>query len=44
MDEKTQEANKANAYLQQVVEELKLKKNLIGELKKENLEYENKLK
>ena len=28
----------------QMVEEVKLKKNLIGELKKENIEYEAKLK
>ena len=28
----------------QMVEEVKLKKNLIGELKKENIEFESKLK
>jgi hypothetical protein len=28
----------------QMVEEVKLKENLIGELKKENVEFENKLK
>jgi len=39
-----QEASKANANLMQMVEEVKLKKNLIGELKKENIEFEAKLK
>lgn len=43
-DEKTQAANKANANLLQMVEEVKLKRNLIGELKKENIEFEGKLK
>ena len=28
----------------QMVEEVKLKRNLIGELKKENIEFESKLK
>ena len=39
-----QAANKANANLMQMLEEVKLKRNLIGELKKENLDFENKLK
>lgn len=39
-----QDANKANANLLQMVEEVKLKKNLITELKKENMEYEAKMK
>ena len=43
-EEKTQAANKANANLMQMVEEVKLKRNLIGELKKENIEFEAKLK
>ena len=43
-EEKTQAANKANANLMQMVEEVKLKRNLIGELKKENIEFESKLK
>ena len=43
-EEKTQAANKANANLMQMVEEVKLKRNLIGELKKENIEFEGKLK
>jgi len=38
------EASKANANLMQMVEEVKLKKNLISELKKENIEFEGKLK
>ena len=38
------EASKANANLIQMVEEVKLKKNLISELKKENVEFEGKLK
>lgn len=38
------EASKANANLMQMVEEVKLKKNLIGELKKENIDFEAKLK
>lgn len=38
------EASKANANLMQMVEEVKLKKNLISELKKENIEFEAKLK
>lgn len=43
-EEKTNAANKANANLLQMVEEVKLKRNLIGELKKENIEFEGKLK
>jgi len=43
-DQYCAEASKANANLMQMVEEVKLKKNLIGELKKENIEYEAKLK
>ena len=39
-----QTASKANANLFQVIEELKLKKNLIAELKKENIEFHAKLK
>ena len=39
-----QAASKANANLYQVIEELKLKKNLIAELKKENIEFHAKLK
>lgn len=38
------EASKANASLMQMIEEVKLKKNLISELKKENIEFEGKLK
>jgi len=38
------QAAKANANLMQMVEEVKLKKNLISELKKENIEFEAKLK
>jgi chromosome segregation ATPase len=38
------EASKANSSLMQVVEEVKLKQNLITELKKENIEFEGKLK
>lgn len=38
------EASKANANLIQMVEEVKLKRNLISELKKENIEFEGKLK
>ena len=38
------EASKANANLMQMVEEVKLKANLISELKKENIEFEGKLK
>lgn len=38
------EASKANTSLMQMVEEVKLKKNMIGELKKENIEFEAKLK
>jgi chromosome segregation ATPase len=43
-DTYSQDANKANANLMQMVEEVKLKKNLITELKKENMEYEAKMK
>jgi chromosome segregation ATPase len=43
-DSYSQDANKANANLMQMVEEVKLKKNLITELKKENMEYEAKMK
>jgi predicted nucleic acid-binding Zn-ribbon protein len=38
------DASKANVNLMQMVEEVKLKKNLISELKKENIEFEYKLK
>jgi hypothetical protein len=38
------EAAKANSNLMQMIEEVKLKKNLIGELKKENIDFEAKLK
>jgi len=38
------EAAKANSNLMQMIEEVKLKKNLIGELKKENIDCESKLK
>jgi len=38
------EAAKANSNLMQMIEEVKLKKNLIGELKKENIDFESKLK
>ena len=38
------EAAKANSNLMQMVEEVKLKKNLIGELKKETIDLESKLK
>lgn len=38
------EAAKANSNLMQMIEEVKLKKNLIGELKKENIDCEAKLK
>lgn len=43
-DKFQKEAAKANTSLMQMVEEVKLKKNMIGELKKENIEYEAKLK
>lgn len=43
-DKFSQEASKANSNLMQMVEEVKLKRNLIGELKKENMEFEAKLK
>ena len=43
-DKYSHEASKANANLMQMVEEVKLKKNLISELKKENIEFEGKLK
>ena len=35
------EAAKANSNLMQMIEEVKLKKNLIGELKKENIDFSN---
>ena len=38
------EAAKANSNLMQMIEEVKLKKNLISELKKENIDFESKLK
>lgn len=38
------EAAKANSNLMQLVEEVKIKKNLIGELKKETIDLESKLK
>ena len=38
------EAAKANSNLMQMIEEVKLKKNLIAELKKENIDCEAKLK
>jgi chromosome segregation ATPase len=43
-DKYCQEASKANANLMQMIEEVKLKKNIIGELKKENIEREAKYK
>ena len=43
-DKFSQEASKANGSLMQMVEEVKLKKNLISELKKENIELEARLK
>ena len=43
-DKFSHEASKANANLMEMVEEVKLKKNLISELKKENIEFEGKLK
>ena len=43
-DKFSHEASKANANLMQMVEEVKLKQNLISELKKENIEFEGKLK
>ena len=43
-DKFSQEAAKANSNLMQMVEEVKLKKNLIGELKKETIDLESKLK
>lgn len=43
-DKFAHDASKTNANLMQMVEEVKLKKNLISELKKENIEYEGKLK
>ena len=43
-DRFSHEASKANANLMQMVEEVKLKQNTIGELKKENVEFEGKLK
>jgi chromosome segregation ATPase len=43
-DKFSKEASKANTSLMQMVEEVKLKKNMIGELKKENIEFEAKLK
>ena len=43
-DRFSHEASKANANLMQMVEEAKLKKNLIAELKKENTDFEAKLK
>ena len=43
-DKFSHEASKANNNLMQMVEEVKLKKNLISELKKENIEFEGKLK
>ena len=43
-DRFSHEASKANANLMQMVEEVKLKQNLISELKKENIEFEGKLK
>ena len=43
-DKFSHEASKANANLMQMVEEVKLKKNLISDLKKENIEFEGKLK
>lgn len=43
-DKFSHDASKANANLMQMIEEVKLKKNLISELKKENIEFEGKLK
>jgi chromosome segregation ATPase len=43
-DKFSKEAAKANSNLLQMLEEVKLKRNLIGELKKENLDLESKLK
>lgn len=43
-DKFSMEAAKANSNLMQMIEEVKLKKNLIGELKKENIDFEAKLK
>jgi len=43
-DKFIQEAAKANSNLMQMVEEVKIKKNLIGELKKETIDLESKLK
>ena len=43
-DKFSKEASKANTSLMQMVEEVKLKKNMIGELKKEKIEFEAKLK
>ena len=43
-DKFSQDASRANANLMQMVEEVKLKQNLISELKKENIEFEAKLK
>lgn len=43
-DKFSQDASRSNANLMQMVEEVKLKQNLISELKKENIEFEAKLK
>ena len=43
-DKSGQDAARSKASLVQIVEELKLKKNLISELKKENAELDAKLK
>ena len=43
-DKAGHDAARSKASLVQIVEELKLKKNLISELKKENGELEGKLK
>jgi hypothetical protein len=38
------EAAKANSNLMQMIEEVRLKRNMIAELKKENIDFESKLK
>jgi chromosome segregation ATPase len=43
-DTHQKQAAKNNAQLMQMVEEVKLKKNLLSEMKKENIEFEAKLK
>lgn len=43
-DKFSMEAAKANSNLMQMIEEVRLKRNMIAELKKENIDFESKLK